>query len=246
MKRLLAAGSGDIFQISKAFRHDECGKQHNPEFTLLEWYRLNHDHHQLMDDVEQLIKSLIPLPLFTRFSYQQCWLKLIGIDPLSTNITDCQQLCQQYSVNFESEQEPTTLDDWLQVIMAFIIEPQLKQYKACFIYDFPAKQSALSRLSPNNPEVAERFELYINGVELANGFHELTDAAQQQQRFINNNAQRHKLNKPTMAIDPYFIDALRHGLPDCSGVALGLDRLLMIATDSTSIDQVLCYDWKRA
>lgn len=246
MKRLLCAGSGDIFQISKAFRADEAGHQHNPEFSMLEWYRLNFDHHQLMDDVERLVQTILGLSRFLRVSYQSCWLSLTNIDPLNTDIDTLRAYANLQQLIFVEGHEPQSIDDWLMAIMGLHIEPLLATQGPTFIYDFPASQSALAQLDPNNPKVAQRFELYINGIELANGFHELADAAQQKERFSTNNLQRRALYKPSMDIDPYFIAALQHGLPNCSGVALGLDRLLMLKTKASAIKQVLCYDWERA
>lgn len=246
MKRLLCAGSGDIFQITKAFRADEAGHQHNPEFSMLEWYRLNFDHHQLMNDVERLVQTVLDIGPFQRISYQACWLGLTNIDPLNTSTEALHAFANQQQLIFADEHAPQSVDDWLMAIMGLYIEPLLAPQGPTFIYDFPASQSALARIDPTNPQVAQRFELYINGIELANGFHELTDATQQQARFSANNEQRRALNKPTMTIDPYFITALQHGLPNCSGVALGLDRLLMIKTKASAIKQVLCYDWERA
>lgn len=246
MKRLLASGSGDIYQICKAFRQDEAGHLHNPEFTLLEWYRTGYDHHQLMGEVEQLVSEALALPTFKRFSYADCFQQLLSIDPFNCDVDQLQQLAQQHNIHCQANSMPNTVDDWLQLLLSYCIEPQLAKLGPTFIYDFPASQSALAQLDPNNPTIAQRFELYINGVELANGFHELTDAQQQLQRFEINNQLRKQMNKPAIHIDQYLIDALHHGLPACAGVALGIDRLLMLQSNSQKIGDILSFDWSHA
>ena len=246
MKRLLAANSGDIFQICKAFRQDEAGKQHNPEFTMLEWYRLGFDHHELMNDVERLISSLLDVGSIQRQSYRACWQQFTQIDPLQTSCLELSQFASRNALSFAKDHAPKELDDWLQAIMSLYIEPKLSMLGPCFIYDFPASQSALATLDPADKRLAQRFELYINGIELANGFHELTDADQQRSRFEKNNLRRQQLGKHNMTIDERLIAALQHGLPACAGVAVGIDRLLMLMTQNASIKQVLCYDWQNA
>ncbi len=246
MKRLLANGSGDIYQITKAFRQDEAGDWHNPEFTMLEWYRIGYDHHQLMDDVERLIAPLLSLGTFHRISYRDCFLRWLDIDPLTCNQTQCKQLAKTHHIDIQAGSAPNSTDDWLQLLMSYCIEPQLADLGPAFIYNFPAAQSALAQLDPDNSQIAQRFELYINGVELANGFNELTNAKQQRLRFEQNNQQRLALGKPEIPIDHYLIDALKHGLPPCAGVALGIDRLLMLQLQTTEMSNVISFDWSLA
>lgn len=246
MKRLLAAGSGDIYQITKAFRQDEAGHLHNPEFSMLEWYRIDFDHHRLMDEVEQLVSEALSLNTFTRFSYTECFQQLLSINPLDCTIDQLQQEAQQQGIHCQPGSMPSTIDDWLQLLLSYCIEPQLAKLGPTFIHDFPASQSALAQLDPTNPTIAQRFELYIDGVELANGFNELTDAQQQLQRFELNNQQRQQLGKSPLEIDQYLIDALKQGLPACAGVALGIDRLLMLQLNTKNIADVLSFDWSRS
>lgn len=246
MKRLLAAGSGDIYQICKAFRQDEAGQLHNPEFTLLEWYRIDFDHHQLMNEVEQLVGHILALESFKRLSYANCFEQYLAINPFDCSIDQLQHIAAQQNIHCQPGSQPKTVDDWLQLLLSCCVEPQLAKLGPTFIYDFPANQSALAQLDPNNPTIAQRFELYINGVELANGFHELTDARQQRQRFEQNNQQRQQLGKPVINIDQHLIDALKLGMPACAGVALGIDRLLMMQLQSKNIVDVLSFDWSRA
>ena len=221
MKRLLAANSGPIFQITKAFRKEECGRQHNPEFTLLEWYRPGFTHHDLMDEMDQLLGLLLNAQKAQRSTYAELFEKYCGIDPLThDNTTE------------------------LQLLFSEKIEPNLKGVN--FVYDYPAKQAALSKINKTNPLVAERFEVYIDGIEIANGFHELTDAEEQQQRFKADQTYRNENNKLIPEIDTRFINALEAGLPDCAGVALGIDRLMMYLTQKKAITEVIAFDWKQA
>ena len=248
MKRLLAAGSGSIYQIAKVFRNGELGRQHHPEFTLLEWYRVGFDHHQLMDEVEQLINTLsagfLQLAPSRRWAYRELFLHHLAIDPLRSSAADLSVCATQ--LGFQTQSMPNDDPDaWLALLMTHYIEPRLDKDRLVFIYDYPASQAALARIRPEQPPVAERFELYLNGLELANGFHELTDAAEQQRRFEQDNRQRIKRGLPAMPVDWHLLAALTH-LPDCAGVALGIDRLLMLVSQSTSIDQVLAFDVTRA
>lgn len=244
MKRLLAAGSGDIFQIAKAFRNGEVGRRHNPEFTLLEWYRLDFDLHQLMHEVAQLIGLLLTPSLgslqWHYWSYRQAFINILDLDPHAASDEEVKS-CALKHVDIALH-EPTPRDIWLDLLMSHCIEPALP--KACFIYDYPASQAALARLAKDEQgiQVARRFELYINGVELANGYHELTDAAEQERRFAADNQARESLAKGSMIPDVRLIQALQAGLPDCSGVALGIERLLMVALGATDIAKVMAFN----
>ncbi len=237
MKRLLAGGSGPIYQICKAFRNGEAGAYHNPEFTLLEWYRPGFDHHALMDEVEALLDSILDIGTFQRIKYRDLFLGRAGFDPFIFTVEEAKACLQQHGIT-APDMDGATKDDWLMLILTHIIEPNLGS-GAVFIYDFPASQAMLARLSRSEPPTAERFELYVNGIELANGFHELADAAEQRRRFESEMQQRKHLGMAELPMDEALIDALKHGLPDCAGVALGIDRLLMLAAGEQAIAEVL-------
>lgn len=244
MKRLLAAGSGSIYQLCKAFRQDEAGRYHNPEFTMLEWYRVNHDHHQLMNEMDDLLKLILNTASAERMSYQHLFLKTLHIDPLSATVAQLADCAKQNNVNLADTLD--TKDDWLQLLMSHCIEPSLGQMAPTFVYDFPASQAALARINPDDSRVASRFEVYYKGIELANGFHELQNANEQRQRFENNLTSRKQLGLTALPIDENFLAALEHGLPDCAGVALGIDRLIMLALGAEHIHDVISFDIVRA
>lgn len=240
MKRLLAAGSGSIYQLSKVFRYGEQGKQHHPEFTMLEWYRPGFDHLQLMDEVDDLVRSLladrIQLQPTIKWTYQQAWQETIQIDPFTISVEQIQDYAQQCSIQVASEIKEK--DDWLQLLMSYCIEPALPKDTPVFIYDYPASQAALAKIRNDSLPVAERFELYINGMELANGFHELTDQREQRQRFEADNKKRQAVGKPLIPVDENLLAALPE-MPDCAGVALGFDRLMMLAVNEENISNVI-------
>lgn len=244
MKRLLAADSGAIFQICKAFRQGEVGRFHNPEFTMLEWYRPGFDHHQLMDEMDELLQGVLRMPAAERLSYAELFEKHLGVNPHTATTESLASVAKHH--HFSVASEVNDRDTWLNLLMSHLIEPQIGQHQPCFVYDFPASMAALARIQPGNPPVASRFEVYIHGIELANGFHELQDVKEQRRRFENNNVERSKLGLTTLTIDEYFLSALDHGLPDCAGVALGIDRLIMIATRCDNIAGVLSFDFSRA
>lgn len=244
MKRLLAAGYGSIYQICKAFRQDEVGAKHNPEFTLLEWYRLGFDHFQLMDEVFDLVTAALGPKQRQDYSYQQVFLDFLEIDPLTISNDELEWFARS---NLGSLPEDLERDDFLSLLFEDKIEPQLgRRGTVCFVYDYPASQAALARISEADSRVAHRFELYIEGFELANGFYELADSTQQLARFKADNQWRKANDLTEIAIDQRFIAALEHGLPECSGVALGLDRLLMIKLNTKDIQDVITFFWDRA
>lgn len=245
MKRLLCAGSGSIYQICKAFRNEEQGRLHNPEFTMLEWYRVGFDHWQLMQEMQELLAPLLGTAEFKQHSYQLVFQELLDFDPLEGSDAALAQLCMAHGFdNFATPEIPR--DTQLQLLFSHLIEPRISQDSPCFIYNFPASQAALARISNDDNRVAERFELYYKGVELANGFHELQSAEEQLQRFTQDNDLRKEMGLPQAQPDLKFIAALQQGLPDCSGVALGLDRLLMLVLGCSDIDQVLSFSISRA
>ena len=243
MKRLLCAGYGDIYQICKVFRDDESGRYHNPEFTMLEWYRLGFDHHQLMAEVDALLQQVLGCAAGERLSYGAAFQQSLAIDPHTVSDAELTQLCRTRAHYTGSELDR---DAMLQLLFSVCIEPQLGQQRPCFVFDFPASQAALARIRAETPAVASRFEVYVNGIELANGFHELADAAEQRRRFTADNTARVARGLPTGVIDEALLQALAAGLPDCAGVALGVDRLVMLALGAAHIDEVISFPIRRA
>jgi lysyl-tRNA synthetase class 2 len=253
MKRLLAQWRQPIYQVCKAFRDDELGTNHNPEFTMLEWYRPGFDMQQLMDEVAALIEALsihsAIEPGFEYISYQQAFVNAVGFDPHQTSSAECFQYATDNHV--EIPVGLTAADDtsdWLDWLLTQVVLPGFTTDGFTFLYDYPAAQCALAKIAPGpgRADVAKRFELFYGEIELANGFFELTDADEQLYRFQQENQDRKQAGKEVAPIDENLIAALQHGLPVCSGVALGLDRLLMVLTDIASIDQVLSFSWDRA
>jgi len=249
MKRLLAAGSGSIYQVCKVFRDGEAGHHHNPEFSLLEWYRTGFDHFDLMDDVEKLLRAVLdgiaPLESVDHWTCRELFLEVVGIDPFPATVPELQAVLHAHGVHDPVGLGPDDRDAWLDVVMTHVIEPSLGQ-GLVFVRDYPASQAALARLRPGKPPVAARFEAYLGGLELANGYHELADATEQQQRFEKDNACRALQGATPVPMDEKLLAALAAGLPDCAGVALGIDRLLMIAARATSMDAVLAFPLSRA
>lgn len=246
MKRLVAAGSGPIYQICKVFRNGEVGRYHNPEFTLLEWYRPGFNHHQLMDEMERLIQSLLPSTLpVERVSYADLFGHYLAIDPHTATVTQLHQCALDHQLPGADTLNLPDADGWLDLLLTHLIEPELSK-GLCFVYDYPASQASLAKLSDGTPVVAERFELYIDGVEMANGFHELSDGDEQRQRFQQEQEKRLALGLPVVPMDERLLEALEAGLPDCSGVALGIDRLLMHITGADHINQVIAFPLERA
>lgn len=238
MKRLIAAGSGSIYQICKAFRSGEAGNKHNPEFTILEWYRIGFNHHNLMDEMDELLNYILNTKPAERLSYAEVFYKHLQIDPFKDSIEKLQECAVNNGLNKINQ---LNRNGWLDILMAHFIEPNLGRLRPTFIYDYPLEQSALARISAANPNVAERFEVYVGGVELANGFHELADGKEQRKRFIKDLEQRRRLNLPDISLDENFLAALENGFPDCAGVALGIDRLLMLIAQTQKISDVIAF-----
>ncbi len=250
MKRLLAAGSGSIYQISKVFRDGEAGRRHNPEFTLLEWYRTGFDHLRLMDEVEALVASVLQERLSLRetqrLSYREAFMRHAGIDPHAADTAALADCARRHGITAPAGMENVERTAWLDLLMTHVVEAQLGRDCLCFVYDYPADQASLARIRPGAPALAERFELYVQGVELANGFHELADCAEQRGRFEQDNDVRRARGLPVLPIDEHLLAALAHGLPDCAGVALGLDRLVMLAAEASAIQDVIAFPIDRA
>ena len=246
LKRLLASGMGDVFELGRVFRAAESGRQHNPEFTLLEWYRTGFTYHRLMDEVAALVRYCGGEKFShwqeERLSYRQLFLLHLDIDPFTADTGLLAATARQHGINdvkLERRQ-------WLDLLISFVIQPALPADRLTFVYDFPADQAALARVRQGDPPLAERFELYLGRTELANGYQELTNAREQKQRFNNENLQRESGGKDVYEIDQHLIDALEHGLPECAGVALGVDRLLMLICGAESIDEVTAFPFSRA
>lgn len=244
MKRLLACHGEPIFQLARAFRDGEAGARHNPEFTLLEWYRPGFDHHALMAEVADLVRHCLgECPVRSR-SYRQLFHELLSVDPFTAAVAELEALAR---ARLDVGNMRGGKDLWLDLLMSHLIQPQLVGAGMCFVYDYPASQAALARIaSLDGLMVGHRFELYVDGMELANGYFELGDSREQRQRFDRDNARRLESGLPRRPLDERLLAALDHGLPACSGVALGVDRLLMLATRSDDIRQVLAFDWARA
>jgi len=249
MKRLLAAGAGSIYQICKVFRDGESGRRHNPEYTLLEWYRVGFDHTALMVEVEALLREvlrdLLPLAPARYWTYRELFMTYAGIDPFATSANEIRQALQAQGGCAPSGLAEDEIDGWLDLLLTHVIEPALDT-GLVFVSEYPASQAALARLLPGEPPVAARFEVYLDGVELANGYHELTDAAEQFRRFERDNTRRGARHLAAIEPDRHLLAAMRSGLPDCAGVALGIDRLLMIAGGVSHIDEVLAFPLGRA
>ncbi|MGR9052786.1 MAG: EF-P lysine aminoacylase EpmA [Gammaproteobacteria bacterium] len=250
MKRLLAAGSGSIYQICKAFRNGESGRFHNPEFTLLEWYRTGFDLFDLMAEIEQLIRAMFasfrPIARTEMLSYREAFERFTGLNPL---VFDRHGYSDCASAAGFPEAEGICGDSheaWLDFLFSHCIQPNLGLDGLCMIYAFPACQSSLARLNADDPAVTDRVEIFIQGVELGNGYFELADAEEQERRFQWEIDYRRRHGLPAVEKDNRLLNALASGLPDCSGMAIGLDRLLMLATGAEAIDQVLAFPIARA
>ena len=242
MKRLLAAGSGDIYQVSKVFRDAERGRWHNPEFTLLEWYRLGFDDTALMSEVESLIGSLLAphrrLEPAERLSYSAALERHAGVDAHRAGDDDLTDAAIRHGIDCRADLDR---DAKLDLLMALIVGPRLGSGRPCFICDYPVSQAALARLKPGLPPVAARFELYLDGVELANGFHELANAGEQRARFTQELKLRGARGQTQPPLDEHLLAALASGLPDCAGVALGFDRLVAIALGAPQLADAMAF-----
>jgi len=246
MKRLLSAGLGDIYQIARAFRRAESGRWHNPEFTLLEWYRRGIDHWRLMNEVELLFRSVLGEVIVAdtlRLSYRDAYGEAIGIDP---HTADAETLA--YRAGTFGLRPVGTLESpqWLDLLFSEVVARRFLPGRLTFVFDFPAEQASLARIRDGEPRVAERFEVFLGPMELGNGFHELTNADEQSKRFWEDTKRRSMAGQPPVEMDQRLIAALQAGMPQCAGVAIGLDRLLMARAGATHIDEVIAFPWLRA
>jgi lysyl-tRNA synthetase class 2 len=246
MKRLLAAGSGSIYQICRVLRAGERGRRHNPEFTMLEWYRVGFDHRQLMDEVAALATTVLgPRPVEV-LTYREAFLRTAGVDPFVCRVDQLVDVARNRGIGLPS----LTADDrdgWLDLLLSELVTPALGRGVFTFICDFPASQAALARLREEaGVLVAERFELFVDGIEIANGYHELADVAEQRRRFEQERVARLAAGEPESGVDERLLAALASGLPDCAGVALGFDRLVMLAMGAQRIDDVIAFPVERS
>jgi len=247
MKRLLAAGSGSIYQICKVFRGGERGRLHHPEFTLLEWYRPGWDAMRLMGEVADLVRDVFDNPSLSMemITYRELFESRLGLDPFRVCSEGLSEFARDQGIS-DAERLDLDVDGWLDLLLTHCIEDGLGRGCLTFVYDYPPNQAALARIRGGSDPVAERFELYLEGVEMANGFRELTEPQEQRRRFEADLERRRILRIGEAPIDQRLLAALESGMPDASGVALGLDRLLMVMSGSRHIDQVLAFPVERA
>lgn len=246
MKRLIAAGYGNIYQICKAFRNGEYGKKHNPEFTILEWYRVNFTHHELMDEMDDFLQDILKTQTAQRVSYCELFHNYFGFNPHTCSIATLQNVAAEYGLVLNQNNTNEDRDTWLDLLLTHLIEPKLGLEKPIFIFDYPASQAALAKVRQvADYAVGERFEVYFKGIELANGYHELGDQQEQHQRFEKDNTIRKKLKLPLLPIDQHLLNAL-DTFPNCAGVALGIDRLIMLALNTHHIAEVISFPIERA
>ena len=246
MKRLLASGSGPIFQICKAFRDEERGRRHNLEFSMLEWYRPGFDHHRLMDEMDSFLQTILDCASAERLPYGELFESYFGICPHTADSERLATELRRRGIDLWVQDSELDRDDALNLLFSQVLEPDLGADRPLFVYDYPASQAALARIRPGAPPVAERFEVFYRGMELANGFHELADAGEQRRRFEADLEARQSSDLPAPPMDERLLSALASGFPDCAGVALGIDRLLMLALDKERIDEVMAFPADRA
>lgn len=265
MKRLLAAGADAIYQLSHVFRNGEVGQLHNPEFTMLEWYRVGDSHLDQMDFVEELVASLLLPELlgarlqtepteagipttgpFARTTYKAAFVRHVGVDVLKLTTSELRGVAADHGIVPPPGLTLQDRDGWLNLLLALLVEDKLGRDRPEFVYDYPATQAALSRIRLEDPPVAERFELYIDGIEICNGYHELTDAAELRQRIHDESTSRLENGVSTLPDESLLLAAMDAGLPRCAGVALGVDRLFQIALGATSVGEVIPFPFDRA
>ena len=246
LKRLLAAGIGDCYELGLVFRDGEAGARHNPEFTMLEWYRVGWDHQRLIDEVAELINAALALvdrhATLERIAWRDLYRERLAIDPVTANDGELQRALGDVRV----DPQGLTRDDWLDLLLTHRLQPGFADDTMLAVFDYPASQAALARLRPGDPPLAERFELYLGPLELANGYHELIDPDEQRARFERDVSMREARGGVAPPIDERLLSAMRSGLPPCAGVALGIDRLLMAMLGSTRIADVLAFPFDRA
>jgi lysyl-tRNA synthetase class 2 len=273
MKRLVAAGADAIFQITRAFRREELGRLHNPEFTIVEWYRVGDTCIDQMTFVEQLVTEFwvhlsdrcprtasdsvsgesctpdvrtCPSRPFSRMTYDEVFARALGQAGVSSTASELAHLARTRQLAAPRSLEPDNRDGWLNLLFAEAVEPMLAHEEAVFITDYPASQAALARIRPEDPPVAERFELFLRGIEICNGYQELTDPEELRRRFAAQLQLRERAGRPPLPADSRLLQAMDAGLPECAGVSLGFDRLLMTFSGARSINEVLAFPFDRA
>lgn len=251
MKRLIAAGSGDIYCLGKAFRKGEIGTRHNPEFTMLEWYRSHWDHHQLMVEVDDFVSTMVGTLPAEKTTYRALFEKYFGINPHQVSLATLQDLACARNLVSQQDMPELSKDGWLDLLMSLCIEPSLGKERPLIVSEFPASQASLSQTreisdADQSYWIAERFEYYLDGMELANGYHELSCPKEQQSRFEEDIQKRRERQLPELPLDRLLIAALAAGFPSCAGIALGIDRLLMYHQKAKHIAEILPFVWERA
>lgn len=246
MKRLVAAGARAIFQVTRSFRDGERGQLHNPEFTIVEWYRAGDDMRAGIDLLDELVQSLLGTPPCTRTTYAEAFQRTLALCPHTSSVAELSRVADSASGDSGRtpvSHQPMSRDEWLNLLLATRVEPHLGKARPEIVYHYPATQASLAKIvrSDFGYDLAERFELYYRGIELANGFHELTDAAEQRRRFEQVNAARMADGRRALPMPESLLAALNYGLPDCAGAALGFDRLVMLAVNSTSLENVISF-----
>ncbi|QCI21285.1 elongation factor P--(R)-beta-lysine ligase [Buchnera aphidicola (Hyperomyzus lactucae)] len=244
MKRLLAAESGPIYQICHSFRNEESGQYHNPEFTMLEWYQPFYSMEKLIGEIDSFFQIILKCKRSEKISYRDVFIKFLKIDPLCTNASELYKISKKLKLDHLTDCE-NDLNKLIQLLFTLTIEPYLGQEVPLFVYHFPIKQASLAAINAKDSRISERFEIFFKGIELGNGFYELTDVNEQKNRFIRDNKERVDMNLPIRKIDDFFLNALSYGLPPCSGVAIGLDRLIMLILNKKSIDEVMSFPLDR-
>jgi len=246
LKRLLAAGVGDCYELGRVFRNGEAGGRHNPEFTMLEWYRLGWDHLRLIEETVDLVQRALGLIRrkagVASYTYRELFLEGLGMDPFTASDQELRAPLSEFTI----DDDGLSRDDWLDLLITHRLPPAFPQDRITVVRDWPASQCALARIRPGEPPLAERFELYLGHHELANGYHELIDAAEQRQRFQRDLATRESRIASLPPVDERLLAALEQGMPGCAGVALGMDRLLMAMLGTDRIADVLAFDFSRA
>jgi lysyl-tRNA synthetase class 2 len=248
MKRLISEGSGDIYYLGHVWRHEPHGEKHSPEFLIAEWYRIGMSFRQLMEETIEFIELFVGKKPYVYVCYYDAFVKYVQLDPFSSSMEEIREACKKCGALDSYPCATATRDDLLYLLVSAYIEPQFDPNVITIFYEYPASQAALARRKKDarGHFVAERFEAYVGQIELANGYHELADAKEQAVRFVESNNEREVLGKVKYPIDDKFLLALERGFPDCSGVAVGVDRLLMLKDNVASINDVMPISWPEA
>lgn len=247
MKRLLSEGIGDIFQLSHVFRDGECGKKHNPEFMMAEWYRVGYTFSEMIEETVAYIRLFLGDLPYTICSYRETINAFLGFDYVTTSTEKLLEYIHEKNISIYSNVDPNDKDELLNLILGSLIEPYLGTNELFVLAYYPASQAALAKTCLRDDEnVCERFEIYFQGIELANGYHELIDGVEQRRRIVEENVKREKMGKEKLPLDENFVQSLDKGVPDCCGVAVGFDRLMMLRHNAVSIEEVLPYHWQNA